>query len=49
MPQLTATRTWILIQLDEGEDADARRDQTLLRPYGPVRVEIVLRIKPGVA
>ena len=44
MPQLTATRTWILIQ----GDADGRRDQALLRLDGPVRVEVVLRVIPGV-
>jgi hypothetical protein len=30
------------------EDEDGRRDLTLLRPQAPVRVEIVLRIIPGV-
>jgi hypothetical protein len=30
------------------EDDDGRRDLTLLRPDGPVRVEVVLRIIPGV-
>src|SRR3979411_1696287 len=41
--------TMLSSQRGPTEDEDERRDQTLLRPYGPVRVEVLLPVIPGVA
>ena len=41
--------TMLSSQRGPTEDEDGRRDQTLLRPYGPVRVEVLLPVIRGVA